>query len=166
MRTRRFFFSGLALIGAASLSACGFSPMYGTGSPGEDLSEIRIQTGSERVDFYLQEALHDALGTRNARGPYTLITETRRSRLGLGVSTNEEARRYAVRVSVTYRLMRDGVSRPAFTGIAEGEAGFNASSELYSIEIAERDAETRAVEAAAEQMTLQLYRFARSSETW
>ena len=140
--------------------------MYGAGSPAAQLSDIRVQTGEERVDFYLQEALYDAMNARNARGPYTLLASAERQRVSLGVATDEEARRYALRVIVTYELVRDGSIDPVYRGSAEAEVGFNAPSELFSIEIAERDAETRAAEAVAERITLQLYRYARHAETW
>ncbi len=166
MRTRRFCLSALALFGATSLSACGFTPMYGEASPANQLSDILIETGEERVDFYLQEALKDALNARNADGPYILRTQTRRQRVGLGVSTDEEARRYAVRIIVSYELIRDEFSEPVMTGSAEAEAGFNAPDEIFSIEIAERDAELRAAEAVAERIQIQLYRFAAGNDAW
>ena len=61
---------------ALTLGACGFTPMYGGSGLAGNLSDIRVETGEERVDFLLQEALLDEMGARHASGPLTLRTET------------------------------------------------------------------------------------------
>lgn len=158
MSAMRRVIAGLAVLGAVSLSGCGFSPMYGSNGTSAQMSDMRIATGQERIDYLLQEALHDRMGSRNADGPYVLRTETEVRDFGLGVGADAIARRYAVRVTVVYRVFRDGDIDPILTGTAQGEASYDVSTSTYDALSSERDAEERAVGIVADRMTIQLAR--------
>lgn len=149
----------LAAVGTLLLSACGFAPMYGSHGIANGLSDIQIETGQERVDFLLQEALHDRLGSRHAAGNLRLVTETESSSTGLGVGADAIASRFAVEVRVRYRLYdtRDE-ARPIASGRVVGEAGYDVTREVYNTVAAERDAEERAARVAADRLVSQLAR--------
>lgn len=148
----------LGLSGTLALSACGFSPMYGPHGVANSLSDIRVETGQERVDFLLQEALNDRFGSRHAAGALRLVTETSSSSIGLGVGADAIATRFAVRVTVDYELFDGSSERPISTGRVIGEAGYDVNREIYNTVAAERDAEERAANIAADRMVAQLAR--------
>ena len=107
MSGRRFAAVLIASL-ALGLSACGFTPMYGAGSAARGLEDIQVETGEERIDFLLQEALLDAMGARSASGPLTLRTQSTTNVLGLGIGAEAIAVRYAVQLSVSYELVDSG----------------------------------------------------------
>lgn len=164
MRTRRFYLAGLALLCTATLSACGFTPMYGSASSIHQLEDMRVETGDARSDFYLQEALLDRLNARHAAGPLSLRAQSSATRTSLGLGTDDEARRYGLTLMVSYAVYRDGSSDPIYRGRTQSEVFFDAPSEVYAVEAAQRDAETRAAEAAADRIVLQLARALRQME--
>ncbi|WP_300527091.1 LPS assembly lipoprotein LptE [Maricaulis sp.] len=158
MRTSKTASILLTSLVCLALSACGFSPMYGSGSAAHNLSDIIVQTGEERVDFYLQEALLDEMGARNARGPMRLVTRTETNRVGLGISADAVAVRFAVEVRVQYAIMEAGNSDPIMRGNVSAQASYNVASEVYSSVAAQEDAEIRAAQMAAERIVLELAR--------
>jgi len=140
--------------------------MYGAGSRAHELADMRVETGEERIDFYLQEALHDRMGSRHASGPYVITTETDLRRLSLGVGAEAIARRYAIQLTVDYEVHRLGSLDPVVTGSVTAEAGFDAPLEMYGNIVAQQDAEERAAQAAADRMISQLVRHLEESEAW
>ncbi len=156
----------LAAAGALSLSACGFAPMYGTHGIANGLSDIQVETGPERVDFLLEEALHDRLGSRHAAGDLRLVTEAESTSTALGLGADAIATRFAVQVRVEYRLF-DGEndSQPIASGRVVGEAGYDVNTQVYNTVAAERDAEERAARIAADRLVSQLARAVQNRET-
>jgi len=166
MGANRFAFKALLILTLTTLSGCGFSPMYGTSGVANGLQYIRVETGQERFDYLLQEALYDQLGSRGLAGLYTLRTETDISSLGLGVGADAIAARFAVRLSVQYELFVDGQSDAVMSGHASGEASYDVSSSVYGSLSAERDAQERAAQMAAERIIVQLARAFQDQDTW
>lgn len=145
MRSLRLAVLAVALLFVSGLSACGFTPLYGASGIASGLSDIRVETGRERIDFRLQEALLDGLGARHAAGPFTLRGTTTVDSVPLGVGADAIASRYAVRVSVNWQLLRDGSSDPVLIGQARSEAYYDVTSGAYGALSAEWDAEDRAI---------------------
>jgi LPS-assembly lipoprotein len=141
-----------------TLSACGFTPMYGTSGVGAGLEDIRVETGQDRVDFFLQEALLDQMGSRSANGPLTLSTQTRVNSVPLGLGVDAIASRFAIRVNVNYTILSQGEVEPIISGRASGEASYDVSSSVYGSLSAERDAVERAAQIAADQIVVQIAR--------
>lgn len=158
MRVSRMLLGPLAVSVALTLGACGFSPMYGGSGLAAGLSDIRIETGDNREDFLLQEALLDELGARNAAGDLVLRTQTDLRSSGLGVGADAIVRRYAIRLDVDYALYRDGESDPVLRGSTFGESSYDVSSSVYASMISEQDAQARAARMAAERIAVQLVR--------
>lgn len=159
MRTsRRVILGSLAASFTLALGACGFSPMYGAGGAGAALSDIRVETGEERVDFLLQEALIDQMGARHASGELTLRTQTELRSTGLGVGADAIVRRFAIRLDVDYAVFREGEADPVLTGSTYGEASYDLSDSVYASMVSEQDAQARAARMAADRVAVQLVR--------
>lgn len=157
MRVRRNLLTGLVLAAALALGACGFTPMYGAGGAATGLSDIRVQTGEERIDFLLQEALLDAMGSRYASGPYTLRTETDLSSIGLGIGADAIVQRFQIAVTVDYDVV-DESGAAIVSGQVTGQASYDLSSSPYASLASEQDAEERAARMAADRLTAHLVR--------
>ena len=150
---------------ALTLGGCGFTPMYGGPGLAGDLSDIRVETGEDRVDFLLQEALLDEMGARHADGALTLRTETRLGAEGLGLGADAIVRRFAIRLRVDYALYRDGETDPLVSGRTYGEASYDLSTSVYASMISEQDAQERAARMAADRIAIQLVRALDELET-
>ena len=93
MRVSRMILGSAAISFALALGACGFTPMYGSAGYGAGLSDIRVETGEERVDFLLQEALIEQMGSRHADGDLNLAARdasrcsSQRAKSGLPVAS-------------------------------------------------------------------------------
>ena len=157
MRVRRNLLTGLVLAATLALGACGFTPMYGAGGAATGLSDIRVETGEERIDFLLQEALLDAMDARNASGPYTLRTETDLSSRGLGIGADAIVSRFQIEVEVDYAVV-DSSGESVITGQVTGQASYDLSSSPYASLASEQDAEERAARMAADRLTAHLVR--------
>lgn len=166
MRSLRLAVMALALLFVGGLSACGFSPLYGANGVASGLSEIRVETGRERIDFRLQEALLDGMGARHAAGPYTLRATASVESEPFGVGADAIARRYSVRVTVGWQVLRDGNVDPVLTGTARSDVSYDVPAGVFGALAAEADAEDRAVSAAADRLIAQLARTMRERETW
>jgi len=166
MGAKHLVLTGLFALTMMVLAGCGFSPMYGSSGVANELDDIRVETGQERIDYLLQEALYDQLGSRGSSGSFTLRAETDITTLGLGVGADAIASRFAVRLNVSYQLFVDGQAEAVMTGHAFGEASYDVSSSVYGSLTAERDAQERAAEMAAERMVVQLVRGFQDQDTW
>ena len=158
MRLVRSVFAGLALVGAACLSGCGFTPLYGENGVAARLADFDIETGSERVDFLLQEALLDEFGARHGDGRFVLVTETEIEEDRLGVGADDVASRYSLELVVRYGVRRAGSTEMLMTGRTRNVASYDVPREVYAAIRARNDAEARAAEQAAERIARDLAR--------
>ncbi|WP_417495045.1 LPS assembly lipoprotein LptE [Maricaulis sp.] len=166
MRPLRLALSTLLLIASAGLSACGFTPMYGTNGVSSELADIRVETGRERVDFRLQEALLDGMGARSASGPYTIRATTSVTSTPFGVGADAIASRYALRITVNWQLYQDGTIDPVMTGVARSDASYDVPAGVYGALASEADAEDRAINIAADRIITQLARAMQDGQAW
>ncbi|WP_158272034.1 LPS assembly lipoprotein LptE [Marinicauda salina] len=137
--------AGVAFLTIA-LAGCGFRPLYG-GAPYAALAGARVEAGPERVDYLVQNALRDHLGAGDSRYRITLNTET--DERSLGVSASGRATRYALVITVDYRL--DG-GPEAVSGRISETAYFDAPNEPYALIATRSNAEERAARLAAERL--------------
>ncbi|MGK0265982.1 MAG: LPS-assembly lipoprotein [Maricaulis sp.] len=166
MRSVRLAVTAFVFLIAGGLSACGFTPLYGANGLASGLSDIRVETGQERIDFQLQEALLDGMGARHADGPYTLRATATVESEPFGVGADAIASRYAVQVSVRWQLLRAGNADPVLTGNARSDASYDVPAGVYGALAAESDAEDRAISTAADRIIAQLARTMRDREAW
>ncbi len=166
MRPLRLTITALTLFSVSILSGCGFAPLYGANGAASSLSDIRVETGRERIDFRLQEALLDGMAARHAVGPYTLRATSTVDSVPFGVGADAIASRYAVRVNVQWQLVRDGDVDPVLRGRTNSDASYDVPVGVYGALAAESDAEDRAIRIAADRIIIQLARAMRDSETW
>ncbi|WP_417481232.1 LPS assembly lipoprotein LptE [Maricaulis sp.] len=166
MRPLRLAATAFAFLLTAGLSACGFTPMYGTNGVAAGLSDIRVETGRERVDYRLQEALLDGMGARSADGPYTLRATTTVTSTPFGVGADAIASRYAVSVRVRWQLYREGGLDPVTSGVVNSSASYDVPAGVYGALTSETDAEDRALNLAADRIITQLARAMQDRDTW
>ncbi|MEO1039061.1 MAG: LPS assembly lipoprotein LptE [Pseudomonadota bacterium] len=135
------------------LSGCGFQPLY-AGPNTAALSAMEIEAGQSRIDYLIEDALAGAFGSTGGPSPYRLTLESQTRELPLGISAADRATRYALEVTVGYRLESGG--EEVSIGRVSDTAYFDAPNEAFGLIAARRDAETQAAEAVARRLSRRL----------
>jgi LPS-assembly lipoprotein len=126
------------------LSACGFTPMYGTVGGSPVLSRIAVTAEDNRLGYRLREQLEDALGWDRGDQPlYRLTTETRQNRRPLGRRIDDTATRYELTVRTTWTLTPTN-GGPPLSGTETSTSTYAAADQPYAAIAAQQDGEDRA----------------------
>ena len=141
---------------AASLAACGFTPMYAEPATGSGLRRIAVSTPDNRLGYRLREQLEDALGFDRASPPlYRLETSVEQDRRALGRRIDDTASRYELTVRAVWVLTPlDG--RPALTGDETVTTTYEAADQPYAAIAAQQDGEERAAAELSRMIRLDL----------
>ena len=155
---------GLAfvLVAAVSLSACGFRPLYATGTTPDGMSSYFTQVFVEpipgRQGVHLRNQMLDALtpgGTPSAAA-YRLSIKLEDVKEGLAIQENTQITRYNYSLTAKYEL-RDSVSGEVLDhGTARAIAAYNVVDSQFATQSAERDAQERAAREVGEDIRLRL----------
>lgn len=138
---------------AVSLSACGFTPLYGEGA-GLALSRIAVTTPDDRFGYRLREALEDAFGTDLAATPaWRLETLAEQSRRPIGRRIDDTAARYELTVRLVWTLTPTSGGAPA-TGEHTAVVTYASADQPVAAIAAQEDAEVRAAAELARELRL------------
>jgi len=146
MRPHRYALAGLIALAGLVLSGCGFSPLYSTAGY-ERLGGIRVEAGTERFDYLLQNAVRDFAGPGNS--PYLMSVETLVNNQFAGISPTGIASRITLSGQAVYTLT--GPEIP-LTGLTRVTISFDQPSDPYAQIAALSEAEARLAERLAEEM--------------
>lgn len=131
------------LLGAAALSACGFTPAYGPGGGAARLDGmVEADAPTTRPAYRLVRHLEDRLG-RAAAPRYGLSYAIRINEQPSAISQDNITLRYTLRGEITYAL-RDLESDEVLTsGKVDNFTSYSASGSTVATQAAERDAHDR-----------------------
>ncbi len=157
-------FIGLAfVVGAAlALSACGFRPLYATGTTPDGMetyfSQVFVEPIPGRQGVHLRNQMMDALTPEGTPGSaaYKLSIKLEDVKEGLAIQSNTQITRYNYRLTAHYEL-RDTVSGEVLDkGLARAIAAYNVADSQFATQSAERDAQERAAREVGEDIRLRL----------
>jgi LPS-assembly lipoprotein len=155
--TRRIGHLPLGLVIAATLNACGFTPMYATPGVSRGLSAIDVEAPQGRVGFLLRQDLDDALGHDKMAAPRwrleMVIDQTRDPR---GLTLEDVAERYVLGITVTYKLIDATTGKTVHTGKAASQISYDAADAPYAGIAARQDSQQRAASDAAQKIQIDL----------
>ena len=141
----------IAVAGAALLSGCGFTPMYGDLGIGAGLSRIAVTTPDNRLGYRLREQLEDAFGRDGSAQPlYRLTTEVTQERRPLGRRIDDTASRYELTVKADWVLTPVSGGAPI--------KGSQTTTTTYAAIAAQQDGEDRAAADLARLIRLDMMR--------
>lgn len=145
--------AGLALA-AATLSGCGFHPMYApSANGGPAIGPVVIDQIDSKAGHVLKAELEKLLQVEQRGGgaPQRLSVTVTEGSAGLGFRVDETASRSDLVVSAVYRLFgADG--KLLLTGGAAAAASYDIPNSAYGEITAQDDARERAAENVAEKM--------------
>ncbi len=152
----------LGVCAALALSACGFRPLYATGTTPEGMSQyfsqVYVESIPGRQGVHLRNQLMDALtpaGTPSSAA-YRLTIKLEDLKEGLAIQENTQITRYNYSLTAKYEL-RDSVSGEILDkGTTRAIAAYNVVDSQFATQSAERDAQDRAAREVGEDIRLRL----------
>ncbi|MHA7850608.1 LPS assembly lipoprotein LptE [Roseovarius sp.] len=162
---RRFLVGPPALIAAAVLSGCGFTPAYGpSGSAGKLLNAVEVSEPKGRAGYLMTRELEDRLG-RAGQPRYALVYAIEVSETPVAISRLNLITRYNLLGKVTYALNDLATDQVLTSGTVDNFTSFAASDTTVATEAARRAAEERIVVILSDQVVARLVAAADSFET-
>lgn len=148
----------IAVAGAALLSGCGFTPIYGETGIGAGLSRIAVTTPDNRLGYRLREQLEDAFGRDGSAQPlYRLTTEVSQERRPLGRRIDDTASRYELTVKADWTLAPVSGGAP-IKGSQTTTTTYAAADQPYAAIAAQQDGEDRVAADLARLIRLDMMR--------
>lgn len=139
-----------------ALAACGFAPVYGTGSTGSALRNAIQVTEPDDVDAYLVvRRLEERLG-RATQPTYRLSLQVDTTREALAVNTDSNINRYNIIGNADYVLVEQATGRVVTSGSVDNFTGSSASGTTVATLAAARDARERLMSLLADQIVIRL----------
>ncbi len=146
----------LGLAAAATLSACGFAPVYGPQGGGTKLlGAVRVDDPKTRDDFLFVRTMEDRLG-RPSNERYGLSYAIKLSAEAVAISSNNVTTRYNLLGEVTFSLRDLETEQVVSSGKAQNFTGYSASGTTVSAQAAEKDARRRLMTILADDVTTRL----------
>lgn len=143
----------LLLAVGASVSACGFEPVYKEGTTASNLQgQIEIDLVKGRNGFELREELENRLGRAVAGAPYVLTFKLTTSETGLAVTEDEGTTRTNLNGVATFTVRRKDTGGIVYEDSVKNITAFGTTSETYPSSVARRDANTRLAKVLAAQI--------------
>jgi LPS-assembly lipoprotein len=162
MRRRRF----VTLAGAASLSGCGFQPVYmptASGAAGvaqRELAAIQVNLIPDRPGQVMREALQERLEMAGGTAPHLYDLSVTFGVAGEGIAVQPDSIATRVRMigSATWTLIAQDPGRTRLTsGSAKAVDGLNIiDTQYFEADLTSAVVTRRLAEALADQITLQL----------
>ncbi|HWL69772.1 MAG TPA: LPS assembly lipoprotein LptE [Geminicoccus sp.] len=157
----------LVLPAGLALAGCGFQPLYGEFSAGQDvraeLASVNVIVPHGRLGQTLKAALATDLNPSSLQVPadYDLAISIGRTTKALAIQLNATITRYDLILDAVFSLNRrsDGVS--VYRNRIRRIASYNVSRAPYSTQVAEEDAERRAAVDSSRQIAALLAVFFR-----
>jgi LPS-assembly lipoprotein len=158
--TRRGAIAGFAML--ATLAGCTVQPLYmpvaGNRYSNVDLSKITIGPVSDRVAQQVRNNLVFAFtGGKTPPPPeFVLTIEVKSSEQRLGFTQDETAPSYQVTVEVRFDIKTIADDRSILRSVSRASASYDRSNQNFANERARFNAENRAAQSVADEISLRL----------
>lgn len=144
------------------LSSCGFTPMHAPqlGSDGAAFKNIQIEVveperlAHQEGAFWVEQALYDRLGKDGRL--HLLKVEPKFTRSGIGISAEDVATRYDLRVNVKYRLIDKKTGDVLDKGSVSTSSSFGAPRDPYGRSISEQTATKNVSKEVTDRLIIRL----------
>jgi LPS-assembly lipoprotein len=132
------------LLALLPLAACGFEPVYGTGTAATNmLGKIEIHVVKGRNGFELRDRLLERLGSAGVDAPYALSFKTTIKSDDLTISDDNDVTRFTLTGVTTFQITDKVAQAVVYDSTVTSNTAYSATSGTYPTSIAERDANVR-----------------------
>lgn len=145
------------------LSACGFTPVYGTRENSvtveRHLSEVEVGLVADRAGQYLRNALLDRLrsDSNSADLRYFLrVYDLKTEDIGTGVRRDASTTRGEITTTITVELIDKTTGNPVLTRNLHATAGYNRLDNLYATLVSREATEDRLLDELADRIQTEL----------
>ncbi len=143
--------TGLGLAFAVSLTACGFTPVYGPdGSGNQILNQVAFSAPDTVNEFTYTKELEQRMG--RSTGPYQLDSVLSVKSQDLGSTSSGETTRVRLNGSVDYTLKSLSDDQVVLTGHTFAFTSYSFTGSTAATQAAERDANERLMIILADQV--------------
>ena len=144
-------------LAAVALSACGFTPLYGTPGVTQGLASIQVVAPDGRASYLLREDLDDAFAkNRNGAPAWRMDLALSEQRYPRGLRVDNVATRYEYVLTANYTLSSLPSGAPAKSGVVRVELTYDSADQPYASIAAQQDVQDRAAQEAARRIQLEL----------
>lgn len=149
--------TALLAVSALTLSACGFTPLYGPETVTKGLGSIEVVAAEGRTGYLLREKLDDALARNvNLLPTHRLVYTVKEQRYARGVRVDNVANRYELKLSATWKLLDAKTGQLVRWGQTEAAVTYDSSDQPYASIAAQQDSQERAATEVARRIQLDL----------
>lgn len=156
------FRTGLIVIIALGLTACGFKPLHAPsafGGSGISFSDISVQTpNNEKIDFLLKQALRDRMG-ENISAPVILRIIPKTSRRNLGIGADDVASRYDLVMDASFELIDAKTGDVLYKDKVRATSTFGAPRDPYGVAAAQSNAQEQVAAETADRIIVRIARY-------
>ncbi|MDX5358388.1 MAG: LPS assembly lipoprotein LptE [Rhodobacterales bacterium] len=146
----------LALLAAAPLAACGFSPAYAPGGAAHALREaVALAEPKDRNGFDFANRLEDRLGRASA-ARFRLDWSVQAEPVGAGITPTGAITRYTLKGQARYALVRLEGGQTVTSGSVDSFTSWSTSGSTVATLSAEQDAHRRLMIILADQVVARL----------
>ena len=132
------------LLALLPLAACGFEPVYGTGTAATNmLGKIEIQVVKGRNGFEMRDRLLERLGAVGVDAPYLLSFKTTIVSDDLTISDDNDVTRFTLTGATAFQITDKATQTIVYNNTVTSNTAYSATSGTYATSIAERDANVR-----------------------
>jgi len=154
---KRFLLPGTLALTALALSACGFTPLYGTTGVTPGLAAIETVAPAGRGGYLLREQLDDVLARNvNVAPAHRLTFSVDEKRFARGVRVDNIANRYELRLKVKWSLTDVRTGTEIRKGETEAAVTYDSADQPYAAIAAQNDGQERAAAEVARKIQLDL----------
>ena len=154
----------VALCVSGGLAGCGFTPVYGehgrgSTADGPKVANVRVASmGPSEIGLYMRESLlGDISGSIEPEHPtHVLVVSPQVSESSVLVQTTGYVTRYNVSVSASYKLMDSITGQVVTEGQTRALSAYNVIQSEYATLVGKRDAERRAADTAAHDISMRV----------
>lgn len=156
-RAWRFLPAAALAAAALGLSACGFTPLYGSPSVVAGLSSVQVIAPEGRTGYLIREHLDDALARKQGLAPtWRMELSLSEQRFPRGIRLDNVATRYEYVLIANYVLTPLPSGAAAKTGQVRVQLTYDSADQPYASVAAQQDVADRAAQEAARRIQLEL----------
>lgn len=147
----------LIALSALSLSACGFTPLYGPQAVTKGLGAIEVVAPDGRAGYLLREKLDDALARNvNVLPSHRLTYTVSENRYARGVRVDNVANRYELSLTASWTLTDVKTGQQVRAGSANATVTYDSADQPYASIAAQQNSQERAATEVARKIQLDL----------
>lgn len=143
----------LLIGGAAALSGCGFTPVYGPQGGGTPLrGAVSLKESQDEPSYFFNRRFEERLGRGGPAAPYRLDVRLEQDSQDFGATSTGNVTRIRLIGRASYSLKDTGTGETLLEGRTNGFVGYSNTGSTVATRAAQNDAKQRLMVLLADQV--------------